>query len=337
MKRQTILWILFPLALFATGYLCWTVFERDSRPYVYMEGKALGVFYSIVYQGDESHERRIDSTITAFDQAVNTELRDSEISQFNRTGNWEFRSPYLLLALQYSVQYTEQYQGAVSHMILPLIQAWGQDFSNKQEMTPERIEELKRLCQAENLEINPKNLRAKLPGVMINLSYLDKGLLIDILSDFLLDRGIKNFQMEFGTDAISYGKTPKNNTRHIILQPQAAGPSKSSIKETPLENRAYSSSGNLEKFYIDEKGYKHSHLIDPRTGRPLENNILATHIKAPTCLEADALATLCMILTLEESSKLILDNPGLEGLIVYNKNGDLQIWKSPGFEVIEKN
>jgi len=40
---------------------------------------------------------------------------------------------------------------------------------------------------------------------------------------------------------------------------------------------------------------------------------------------------------LEESSQLILDNPDLEGLIVYNKNGDLQIWKSTGFEIIEKN
>ena len=163
MKKRTILWIVFPLALLAVGYLYWFVFERDSHPYVYMEGKALGVFYSIVYQGDEAYEQKIDSIISAFDQAINMELPDSEISQFNRTGNWEFRSPYLLLALQSSLQYTEQYQGAVSHMILPLIQAWGQDFSNKQEMTPDRIEELKRLCQAENLEINPKNLRANYP------------------------------------------------------------------------------------------------------------------------------------------------------------------------------
>ncbi len=97
---------------------------------------------------------------------------------------------------------------------------------------------------------------------------------------------------------------------------------------------AYSSSGNFEKFYVDEQGLKHSHLIDPRTGRPIDNKILSAHIKAPTCLHADAMATICMILTLEESSKLILENPDLEGFIVYNEKERLQTWKSPGFEII---
>src|SRR5690606_25154783 len=285
----------------------------------------------------ETEEKKIDSIITAYDLALNTDRPDSEISEFNRKGYHEFRSPFLPHALQSSLKYTREYQGAVNHMILPLIQAWGQEFSNKRQMTPEKIEELKQLCRVENLEVTPQYIRAKQPGVMINLSYLDKGLLIDLLTQYFLEKGIENFQLEFGTDAISYGKTPKNNgNRHILLHPETSDLSKNSIKETPLKNMAYSSSGNLEEYYVDEQGFKHSHLIDPRTGTPIDNKILSTHIKAPTCLEADALATLCMILTLEESYKLILGNPALEGLIVYNDKGNLQIWKSPGFEIFER-
>lgn len=326
--------LLIPLAPLFIGIVVWVAIKNDNRPFVYMEGKALGVFYSIVYQGDEADEKKIDSIITAFDLAINTDRLDSEISEFNRKGYLEFRSPYLSYALQSSLKYTHEYQGAVTHMVLPLIKAWGQEFSNKRQMSAEKIEELKQLCRVENLEITAQYIRAKQPRVMINFSYLDKGLLIDLLTNFLLEKGVKNFQLEFGTDAISYGKSPKNNNnRHVVLHPHASNLSKNSIKETPLKNKAYSSSGNLEEFYVDEQGFKHSHLIDPRTGRPIDNSILSTHIKAPTCLEADALATLCMILTLKESSKLITENPELEGLIVYNekvisKYGNLPVSKS---------
>ena len=141
---------------------------------------------------------------------------------------------------------------------------------------------------------------------------------------------------EFGTDAISYGKGPGNKDhRLIIINPEGDKEAKSIIKQTTLKNTAYSSSGNFERFYVDDKGFKHSHLLDPRTGRPIENKILSAHIKAPTCTQADALATICMILTLEESQQIITADPKLEGLIVYNDKGNLAAWKSAGFDLNE--
>lgn len=313
----------------------WLYFGNEKKPFVFMEGKALGVFYAIAYQGDASLESKLDSLINSVDLALNTTRPDSDISKFNRNGYIQFRSPFLYQVLTISQEYSNDYKGAVNHMLLPLIQAWGQDFSNKRQMTAEKIEELKQLCQAKNMEITPQYIRGIREGVMINLSYIDKGFLIDLLTDFLLKQDIKNFQIEFGTDAVSYGKS-STNTEHrlVIIHPEGSNETKSIIKETKLKNMAYSSSGNFEKFYVDEQGLKHSHLIDPRTGRPIDNKILSAHIKAPTCLHADAMATICMILTLEESSKLILENPDLEGFIVYNEKGRLQTWKSPGFEII---
>lgn len=312
----------------------WAYLQKERMPFVYMEGKALGVFYSISYQGDASLEPKLDSIINKVDLALNSGRPGSEVSYFNRNGYVNFRSPYLYQILLISQEYSDRYDGAVNHTILPLIEAWGQDFSNKRRMTKEKIEELKQLCQIQNTELTPETLSSKKPGVRINLSYMDKGFLIDLLTDFLLHEGVKNFQIEFGTDAISYGRNPKNNDhRLVIVQPEGAKESKSIITETKLKNRAYSSSGNFEKFYVDEQGIKHSHIIDPRTGMPIENKILSAHIKAPTCLQADALATVCMILTLDESIKLISENQELEGFIVYNDQGNFKTWKSPGFDI----
>ena len=302
-----------------------------------MEGKALGVFYSLSYQGDAELEKRLDSMINAFDLSLNYNRPDSEISRFNRNGYVEFSTPFLYQVLRESEKYSNAYNGAVNHMILPLILAWGQDFSNKRLMTEQRITELQSLCRPENMEFSPWFAKAKNEGVMINLSYIDKGILIDLLSEFLLKNGIQNFQIEFGTDAISYGKSPKkNDLRLVIVHPEGDKEVKSIIKQTKLKNMAYSSSGNFEKFYVDERGFKHSHLLDPRTGRPIDNSILSAHIKAPTCTQADALATICMILTLDESKKVITADPNLEGLIVYNDRGTLATWKSAGFDLMER-
>ena len=329
MKRKII--ILGILIFCAIGL--WAYLQKDRLPFVYMEGKALGVFYSISYQGDATLEPKLDSIINKVDLALNTGRPGSEISYFNRNGYVNFRSPYLYQTLLISQEYSDRYSGAVNHTILPLLEAWGQDFSNKRKMTKAIIEELKELCRTDNIEITPESLISKKPGVRINLSYIDKGFLIDLLSDFFTDQGVRNFQIEFGTDAISYGKNPKNNAhRLVVVQPEGKD-SKSIITETKLKDRAYSSSGNFEKFYVDEQGIKHSHIIDPRTGMPIENKILSAHIKAPTCLQADALATVCMILTLEESIKLITENRDLEGFIVYNDQGNFKTWKSPGFDI----
>ncbi|HSJ67540.1 MAG TPA: FAD:protein FMN transferase [Anditalea sp.] len=334
MKKKTISIWLMSVAIFMSAIGLWAYMQKDSQPFVFMEGKALGVFYSISFQGDAALEIKLDSIINRVDLALNTGRPGSEVSYFNRNGYVDFRSPFLHQALLVSQEYSEKFNGAVNHTLLPLIEAWGQDFSNKRQITPEKIEELKKLCQPQNLEISQESLSSKFPGVRINLSYMDKGFLIDLLADYLKGKGVQNFQIEFGTDAISYGKNPKNNDhRLVVIQPESTNESKSIITETKLVNRAYSSSGNYEKFYVDEKGIKHSHLIDPRTGMPIENKILSAHIKAPTCLQADAMATVCMILTLEESIKIITDDPNLEGFIVYNDHGLLKTWKSAGFDI----
>jgi FAD:protein FMN transferase len=288
--------------------------SNDKHSFVFLEGKALGIIYSISYQGDPTLSHQLDSIIMAFDATVNIERPDSEISRFNREGYIELSTPLLSEMIQTSLHFYKISDGAVNHCILPLIDAWGREFSNQREMHESKIDSLKWLCNPEHIDVSNRCIRAKIPGVKIDLNYLDKGYLIDYLSHFLMEREVSNFHIEFGTDLTSYGKNFKN-----------------AIINTALKNGAYSSSGNYEKFYVDETGAKHSHLIDPRSGYPIRNRVLSTHIKSRKCLQADALATICMILPLEEAIALIESNQGVEALIVYNQNGRYATWKTPGF------
>ena len=91
-------------------------------------------------------------------------------------------------------------------------------------------------------------------------------------------------------------------------------------------------SGNYRKFYIKD-GVKYSHTIDPRTGYPVQHNLLSATIIAPSAMEADAYATYCMVIGLEAAKEFIESRDDLEGFLIY---GDFETWASSGFNLLQK-
>ena len=87
-------------------------------------------------------------------------------------------------------------------------------------------------------------------------------------------------------------------------------------------------SGNYRKFYIKD-GKKYAHTIDPRTGYPVQHNLLSATVVAPTAAEADALATACMVLGAEDARSLIESLDGVEAYLICSDS----TWKSDGFNL----
>ena len=67
------------------------------------------------------------------------------------------------------------------------------------------------------------------------------------------------------------------------------------------------------------------------TGYPVDHTLLSATIVAPDAMLADALATYCMVIGLEESKAFIESNPDLEGCLIYDDNGTFATWTSSGF------
>ena len=80
-------------------------------------------------------------------------------------------------------------------------------------------------------------------------------------------------------------------------------------------------SGNYRKFYVKD-GRKYSHTIDPRTGYPVNHTLLSATIVAPDATLADAYATYCMVIGLDEAKRFIESLDELEGYLVYADGDD---------------
>ena len=92
-------------------------------------------------------------------------------------------------------------------------------------------------------------------------------------------------------------------------------------------------SGNYRKFYVKD-GRKYSHTIDPRTGYPVNHTLLSATIVAPDATLADAYATYCMVIGLDEAKIFIESSDGLEGYLVYADGDSMSEWASSGFNLV---
>ena len=103
-----------------------------------------------------------------------------------------------------------------------------------------------------------------------------------------------------------------------------------------LSNNSIATSGNYANFieYLNS-GIKRTHIINPKTGYPLEikdGMIASVSIVATLCVDADALATILMLLSKEEGLKLIDSVKDTEAYIIYFEDNRLYTEQSSGFK-----
>jgi thiamine biosynthesis lipoprotein len=93
-----------------------------------------------------------------------------------------------------------------------------------------------------------------------------------------------------------------------------------------------STSGNYRQFYY-MNGKKYAHTINPKTGYPVEHNLLSATVIAPTCMQADAYATAFMVLGVDSSLALCNRIPDMECyLISADEAGNYQVAYTDGFK-----
>ena len=82
-----------------------------------------------------------------------------------------------------------------------------------------------------------------------------------------------------------------------------------------------------------KNGKRYAHTINPKTGYPIQHNILSATVLAPSCAMADAYATSFMVLGLEESQIILERNPELMAYFIYSANdGGNAVWFSPSMK-----
>jgi FAD:protein FMN transferase len=169
-----------------------------------------------------------------------------------------------------------------------------------------------------------QSIRFLQPGVRINLGGIAKGYAVERGVGILLDLGIRHAIVTAGGDSRLLGDRRGLPWVVGIRDPRKEGEVAVRI---PLENEALSTSGDYERYFI-ENGKRYHHIIEPSTGEPA-GGVHSVTIVGPDAVITDALSTSVFVMGVDHGLRLIATLPDYEGVVI---DAEGRLYYSDGLE-----
>jgi len=322
--------------------LLWSCQSAPELVQMTNQGPAQGSTFSISYLVPEGVDYRkdIDSILKSMDQQMSLWVENSEISRLNRGDSVYVSNDFQEVILK-SIYISELTNGDFDVTIAPLIKAWG--FSGGTRKDSINVDSLMNYVGYKGLMASgPGTISEKfaLPkGYEIDVNALAQGYTVDILSNFFLNVNVHNYMIEIGGEVRCKGTNIDGRKWRIgIEQPQEERTAGQYQTIVVLDSMSLATSGNYRKFWVDERGQRVVHTINPGTGQPVISNLLSVSIISNNATFADALATACMVSGLTRAKTMIERFPDTEGyFIVGNKYGEFEVQTTSNWSQYELN
>lgn len=284
-------------------------------------GITQGSYFSITYydEEDRTFEADFDSIFREVDNSVSLWNENSIIRKVNRNEdvvvNQIFKDNF-----EWARKASEFSDGAFDATIGPLVSVWGFHYKKELEMTPEMVDSIRQLVDYHKIEIIDNKVVKANPNMTLDFNAVAQGYTTDLIGNFLETKGIYNYLVDVGGEIMARGTKPNGEMWTIgIEKPAEKYDSERSVQiKINLKDKGIVTSGNYRK-YIEKDGVRYSHSIDPKTGYPVEHNLLSATVIADNASWADCLATICMLMGKEKASKL-LEGQGVEAYLIYVDN-----------------
>jgi thiamine biosynthesis lipoprotein len=282
-------------------------------------------------------DRALRSTLDRIEGLMSTWDRDSELSRFNRSTSLQ---PFPVSSetvdvFKWSMDVGILTGGALDVTIGPLVDAWGFGPSGPRNAAPtnEEIARLREAIGPDRIELNPAALtvRKTRPDVRCDLSSVVPGYAADRLSTELSNRGFTDFLVDVGGEVRTRGRNETGAAWQVAIE--RPEPQSDAIQRlVPISNLAITTAGDYRK-YREVDGQRVTHILDPRTGRPVVHRLASVTVIDELAVRADAFDTALMVLGADEGMALArkLD---LAVLFVERTNEGFSERMSPRFEKI---
>ncbi len=244
-------------------------------------------------------------------------------------------TPSLFRLLEQAQRLHQETGGAFDITIAPLVRCWGFMGGTGQFPSPEALAEARAKVGMQWVELkeNDFTVRFGREGVMLDLGAIGKGYALERAVDLLLEAGVTSALLNGGTSTIhALGSPPAGECWKVAVEyPAQEQPNAPPVPLATVELRDEALSVSAvwgKSFQADGKTF--GHVLDPRTGHPVTNAVLAA-VVLPSATETDALST--ALLTAGESGheQIASLRPGMRTLVVagLQPNGSFQV-KSRG-------
>ncbi len=313
-----------------------TVSCKSATSYSTIGGKIFGTTYTI--KADiplEDLTNGIDSVLEVVDHELSTYKSSSFISQVNQApSNDTIRSwpVHFKKNLTKAIELYEASDHFYDVSVMPLVNYWGFGYTPKKpigSVDSLLVDSIMQFVGLEKWSIDLPNeiLIKRFSHQQLDFSSLAKGYAVDLVSQYLIEQNSQHHMVEIGGEIIVKGQNSKGEPWVLgINYPDEDASVTDFMRTVSLSNKAMASSGNYRNFYFVD-GRKYGHTINPITGYPHQDELLAVTVIAQDCLTADALATACMAMGYERAHDFINNLRDVDALFLVGQ---------PNGEIIEK-
>ena len=314
------------------------IFAQQPLDPIKIEGYAQGTTYHITYFDSLNRDFKpeIEKILQDFDKSVSTYLPTSIISRINANQKNVEVDAYFIACFNKAKQVYKNTNGAFDPTVFPLVNAWGFGPGKKQKIEKTKIDSILKFVGFNLINLKGNKIIKKDPRVALDFNAFAQGYSVDVVADFLINKGIRSYLVEIGGELYGKGKKPNGDNWTVGIEKpidnkETENPLKAIAK---LENVALATSGNYRRFIIED-GVKYAHHINPKTGYPTKNNLLSASVFAKDCISADANATGILVMGLEKAKAFLLQHKELQAYLIYSDDkGNYQVFETPQLKSI---
>lgn len=282
--------------------------------------------------------KEIEERLDEINALMSNYRSDSELARLNAFAepDWFPVSAETHYVLARAAEVSEKTGGAFDVTVGPLVRLWnfgpGHQLQDRIPDDDEIAAALERIGhQKIELRDEPPAVRKLQPDLELDLSALAKGFAVDEVEGRLLSHGVTNYLVEIGGEVQTGGLNAQGQSWQIAIEAPVAG-MREIQRVVGLTQTALATSGDYRN-YFEIDGRRYSHIVDPRTGRPVTHNLVSVSVLHPSCTVADAWATALLALGPDEGMEVAV-REDLAVLFITKEGSEFTESPTPQFEAV---
>ena len=253
-------------------------------------------FYAVGENGEAALTAAAQE-INRLEALLSRTRQGSEVDALNRHGSAALSDETAQL-LRAALAYCEKTGGLFDITVAPLVDVWNIHGDQPRVPADSEIAQLLTLVGSEHLQLDGVNAALD-SGCAIDLGGIAKGYASDVVAQLYREYGIEGGWISLGGNVYAHGTKPDGSGWNVAVRDPANTAGSAAI--VTLSNEFAVTSGGYQRYFTAEDGTVYQHILDPKTGRPAESDLLSVTIVTDNGTMADAYSTALYVMGEEDA------------------------------------
>jgi thiamine biosynthesis lipoprotein len=281
---------------------------------------------SIYDKQDKTILEQAFQVISHYDQIFSTTIKGSDVYNINRSGGNPVNVDNATIdVIKESIGYSKESDGLFDITVGALTTLWNIEGDNPKVPAEDKIQAAIKTINYKDILIEGNTVTLKNKDAMIDLGGVAKGYIADQIKDFLVSKGVQKAIINLGGNVVVIGSKAKNSPWVVGVQQPFMGKNED-VGYLYVSDKSVVTSGIYERYFMQD-GKLYPHILDPRTGYPVDNNLSSVTIVSNQSKEGDGLSATCFLLGVDKAEKLIESLKDVEAIFI-TKDG--KVITTPG-------